>query len=429
MSYELIALLMFASMLLLLATGQRVFGAIGFVATAFALALWGEGGFEMPFNASFVLLNWYPLVTLPLFIYMGYMLAESGIADDLYRMFHVWAGPVRGGLAIGTIGLMVVISAMNGLSVAGMAIGATIALPGAAAARLRQGHGDGRHPGGQHARHPGPAERRADPLWHDRAPADRPALDGRRVPRPPARRACSSPTSRIRCWIQPDLGPPLPLKERQQISWGEKFRLLGAGIIPLLIFFFMTGLFLMGVTSLVESSAIGAAAATITALLRGRLTWQVMEDTIRQTLSVSCMFMWIILAALCFGAVFDGLGAVQAIRFLFLDEWGLGPWEVIILMQLSYLIMGMFLDDTAMLVIVAPLYVPLVIIFGLRSDLVRRAVYDQLPDRLHDAAVRLQSVPDAGDGAQGDYPGRHLSLDHPVCTGHDFGDGDHHGVP
>ena len=129
MSYELIALLMFASMLLLLATGQRVFGAIGFVATAFALALWGEGGFEMPFNASFVLLNWYPLVTLPMFIYMGYMLAESGIAEDLYRMFHVWAGPVRGGLAIGTIGLMVVISAMNGLSVAGMAIGATIALP------------------------------------------------------------------------------------------------------------------------------------------------------------------------------------------------------------------------------------------------------------------------------------------------------------
>ncbi len=70
----------------------------------------------MPFNASIQLMNWYPLLTLPLFIYMGYMLSESGIADDLYRMFHVWAGPVRGGLAIGTIGLMVIISAMNGLS-------------------------------------------------------------------------------------------------------------------------------------------------------------------------------------------------------------------------------------------------------------------------------------------------------------------------
>ena len=363
MSYELIALLMFASMLLLLATGQRVFGAIGFVATAFALALWGEGGFEMPFNASFVLLNWYPLVTLPMFIYMGYMLAESGIADDLYRMFHVWAGPVRGGLAIGTILLMVVISAMNGLSVAGMAIGATIALP----ELLRRGYDKVMVTGVIQA---------GSTLGILVPPSVVLILYGM-IARQPIGQLWMAGVFPglllaglfiayigIRCWIQPDLGPPLPLKERQQISWGEKFRLLGAGIIPLLIFFLMTGLFLMGVTSLVESSAIGAAAATITAVLRRRLTWQVMEDTIRKTLSVSCMFLWIILAALCFGAVFDGLGAVQAIRFLFLDEWGLGPWEVIILMQLTYLIMGMFLDDTAMLVIVAPLYVPLVSALG-----------------------------------------------------------------
>ena len=64
-----------------------------------------------------------------MFVYMGYMLSESGIASDLYRMFHVWTGPMRGGLAVGTILLMVAISAMNGLSVAGMAIGATIAMP------------------------------------------------------------------------------------------------------------------------------------------------------------------------------------------------------------------------------------------------------------------------------------------------------------
>jgi tripartite ATP-independent transporter DctM subunit len=363
MSYELIALLMFASMLLLLVTGQRVFGAIGFVATAFALALWGEGGFEMPFNASFVLLNWYPLVTLPMFIYMGYMLAESGIAEDLYRMFHVWAGPVPGGLAIGTILLMVVISAMNGLSVAGLAIGTTIALP----ELLRRGYDKIMITGvvqagstlgilvppsvvlilyGMIARQP------IGQLWMAGV------LPGLLLA------GLFIAYIGIRCWIQPHLGPALPLAERQQISWGEKFRLLGAGIIPLLIFFLMTGLFLLGATSLVESSAIGAAAATITALLRRRLSWQVMEDTIRKTLSVSCMFLWIILAALCFGAVFDGLGAVQAIRFLFLDEWGLGPWEVIILMQLTYLIMGMFLDDTAMLVIVAPLYVPLVAALG-----------------------------------------------------------------
>ena len=89
-----------------------------------------------------------------------------------------------------------------------------------------------------------------------------------------------------------------------------------------------------------------------------------MEDTLRKSLGISCMFMWVILAALCFGAVFDGLGAVKAIESLFIERWGLSPWGILIMMQLSYLIMGTFLDDTAMLVIVAPLYVPLIISLG-----------------------------------------------------------------
>jgi tripartite ATP-independent transporter DctM subunit len=362
MSQELIALLMFSSMLVLLLTGQRIFGVIGFVASAFALLLWGEGASEIPFNASITLLNWYPLLTLPLFIYMGYMLSESGIANDLYRMFHVWAGPVPGGLAIGTIGLMVVISAMNGLSVAGMAIGATIALP----ELLRRGYDKVMVTGVIQA---------GSSLGILIPPSVVLVLYGMIARQPISQLWLAGVFPglllaglfvayiAIRCYFQPKLGPALPLEERQ-ISWADKFRLLRAGIIPFLIFFFMTGLFLMGVTSLVESSAVGAAAATIAALLKGRLTWQVMEETIRKTLSISCMFMWIILAALCFGAVFDGLGAVNAIRFLFLEQWGLGPWTVIILMQLSFILMGMFLDDTAMLVIVAPLYVPLVIALG-----------------------------------------------------------------
>jgi tripartite ATP-independent transporter DctM subunit len=362
MSQELIALLMFSSMLVLLLTGQRIFGVIGFVASAFALMLWGEGASEIPFNASITLLNWYPLLTLPLFIYMGYMLSESGIADDLYRMFHVWAGPVRGGLAIGTIGLMVVISAMNGLSVAGMAIGASIALP----ELLRRGYDKVMVTGVIQA---------GSSLGILIPPSVVLVLYGMIARQPISQLWLAGVFPglllaglfiayiAIRCYFQPGLGPALPLEERQ-ISWADKFRLLRAGILPFLIFFCMTGLFLMGVTSLVESSAVGAAAATIAALLKGRLTWAVMEETIRKTLSISCMFMWIILAALCFGAVFDGLGAVNAIRFLFLEQWELGPWTVIIIMQLSFILMGMFLDDTAMLVIVAPLYIPLVIALG-----------------------------------------------------------------
>jgi tripartite ATP-independent transporter DctM subunit len=163
----------------------------------------------------------------------------------------------------------------------------------------------------------------------------------------------------IRCRLQPNLGPPLP-KEERNIPWSEKLALLRAGVLPLFIFVSMTGLFLTGITSLVESSAVGATAATLAALVKRRLNAKVMEATLRKTLEITCMFMWIIMAALCFGAVFDGLGAVKAIEALFIGKMHLTPWEVLIMMQLSYIVMGMFLDDTAMLVIVAPLYVPLV---------------------------------------------------------------------
>jgi len=167
----------------------------------------------------------------------------------------------------------------------------------------------------------------------------------------------------VRCKIQPELGPVLA-KEERDVPMAEKLRLLRAGLLPLGIFASMMVPFVNGWTSLVESSAIGAMAAFLAAIFKGRMTREVFEVSVRQTLAISCMFMWIILAALGFGAVFDGLGAVRAIENLFTEQLGLDPWMILILMQLSFIVMGTFLDDTAMLVIVAPLYVPLVDALG-----------------------------------------------------------------
>jgi tripartite ATP-independent transporter DctM subunit len=358
-SYEFIAVFMFSSMMVLLFTGQRIFGAIGAVAVISALLLWGTGGSELGFAQAIKLMKWYPLLTLPLFIYMGYILSEARIADDLYKAFHVWFGPLRGGLAIGTIVLMVVISAMNGLSVAGMAIGATIALP----ELLRRGYDKIMVTGVVQA---------GSTLGILIPPSVVLVLYGMIARQPVGQlwlagvfpgllmAALFIAYIAIRCRLQPHLGPTLSAEERARYTLGEKLALARAGLIPFAIFFSMMGLFVLGYTSLVESSAVGAIAATLAALLKGRLSWRVMETTLRKTLGVTCMFMWIILAALAFGAVFDGLGAVKAIEGFFLQDLGLTPWQILILMQLSFLLMGTFLDDTAMLVIVAPLYVPLV---------------------------------------------------------------------
>ncbi len=359
MSYEMIALLMFTAMMVLLFSGQRVFGAIGFVAVIAALFLWGErGGFDIAFAQTIKVMRWYPLLTVPMFVFMGYIMSESGIAKDLYRMFHVWMGGINGGLAIGTIGLMVLISAMNGLSVAGMAIGATIALP----ELLRRGY-DKRMVTGvvQAGSSLGilvpPSVVLVLYAMIARQPVGQLWLAG--VVPGLMMAAMFITYIAIRCKINPKLGPSLS-KEERDMPQSEKIRLLFAGLLPLVIFFSMMIPFVNGWTSLVESSAIGAIAAFVAALLKGRMTWKVFDTSLKNTLGITCMFMWIILAALAFGAVFDGLGAVKAIESLFTEKLGLSPWMILILMQLSFIAMGTFLDDTAMLVIVAPLYIPLV---------------------------------------------------------------------
>ncbi|ADE38355.1 TRAP dicarboxylate transporter, DctM subunit [Candidatus Puniceispirillum marinum IMCC1322] len=362
MSYEAIAILMFSSMMLLLMTGQRVFAAIGFVAVISAFFLYGTGGSELGFTASMKLMKWYPLLTLPMFVFMGYVMSESRIADDLYRMFHVWMGPINGGLAIGTIALMVLISAMNGLSVAGMAIGATIALP----ELLKRNYDKIMITG----------VIQAGSSLGILVPPSVVLVLYAMIARQPVGQLWLAGVFpglmmaflfivyvAVRCRLQPHLGPALK-DEELNIPMQEKMRLLRAGLLPVFIFVTMMVPFVNGWTSLVESSALGAVSAFVVACLRGRMSREVFENSMRKTLGISCMFMWIILAALAFGAVFDGLGAGRALENLFVGQLGLNPWVIIILMQLSFLLMGTFLDDTAMLVIVAPLYVPLVKALG-----------------------------------------------------------------
>jgi tripartite ATP-independent transporter DctM subunit len=359
MSYETIAILMFSTMMLMMLTGQRVFGAIGFVAVVAALLLWGPGGSDLGYSSVMKLMKWNALLTLPMFIFMGYVMSETRLAADLYRMFHVWMGPIPGGLAIGTVLLMVLISAMNGLSVAGMAIGATIALPQLAKSGYSKNMISGVIQAGSSlgilippsvvlvlyamiARQP------VGQLW---LAGIFPGL---------LMAAIFIMYIAIRCRLNPELGPAIPKEELAQIPLAEKIALLRAGLLPLFIFAVIIIPFVMGWASLTEASVIGALATVVVAVFKRRFTWEVFESCTRQTLAITCMFMLIILAALSFGAVFDGLGAGKVIEGVFVEEMHLEPWQILVLMQLSFLIMGMFLDDTAMLVIVAPLYVTLV---------------------------------------------------------------------
>ena len=107
--HEYMALIMFAAVFALLLLGYPVAFTIGGVSLFFGLWGFGPSFFElMPLRVWGTMSN-FTLMAVPLFIYMGYVLSESGIAEDLYKMLHVWFGRIGGGLAIGTIFLMVII--------------------------------------------------------------------------------------------------------------------------------------------------------------------------------------------------------------------------------------------------------------------------------------------------------------------------------
>jgi len=295
-------------------------------------------------------------LALPPFVFMGLILARSGVGDRLFQALYLWMGRIRGGLAMADVGFSCAVAAMSGTNVASTVTSTTISLPAMlkrkydkilATGTVLAGGGLGFliPPSVNFIIYGIIARVSIGHLWVAGI------LPGILLA------SMYIAYIGIRCRFQPHLGPPIPPEE--QVGWGEKFRALRAGIAPIIIIFMVLGLLFMGVTTLIECSAIGAAGALVAALIHRRLNTQVIREAMHETLSATCLVMWIFSAAVLFSAVYDGLGAIDAIEPVLRMAPG-GALGTIVMMQLSFIFMGMILDDTAMLLIVAPLFIPIV---------------------------------------------------------------------
>lgn len=360
MSIELITLLMFASMMAFLPTGRQVFLIVGAVGTVAALALWGTGGAQMVYLGTFALVKWYIMLAFPPFIFMGFVLARSGVGDDLYEMMYKWFGHIKGGLGMGTIGICSLIAAMVGTSVSGTVTMGTIALPSMLKRKYDKQMVTGIIQAGGALGYLIPpslifilygmlARESIGRLWIAGVVPGL-ILAGMYIA-----------YIGIRCAHNPALGPPIPPGER--FSWQEKFASIKAGILPIIIIFTVIGLLLMGVTTIIECSAIGAVGALICAAVHRRLTWKVFKDAMNESWRLVTIIVFLLTSALIFGAVYDGLGAIHVLENLIVNFAGSGKM-VIVVMMLSWVFLGMVMDDTAMLIIVAPLYIPIVAHLG-----------------------------------------------------------------
>ena len=355
-------LIMFLGMILLLLTGRQIFIIIGSVAAIVALFLWGEGATFMPFSKGTTFIDFYSLLAIPPFIFMGSILSKSGVAERIYQAIYVWSGRIRGSLAIGTVIMCAIIAAMSGTNIAGTVTGTTVALP----EMLKRNY--------------------------DKKLAVGTIMSGGSLGFliPPSVvfifYGVIARTSIAYLWLagigpgilltilyiiyiliickkKPELAEVMSSEEYQKITLKDKC-VAALGAIPaLLLILLVLGTLFMGIITLVESSAIGAIGAIICAAINKKLNWNIIEESMEDCLHTTTMVMWILTAAFFFSSVFDAVGAVKGVESL-LNLAGGNKWITLIIMQISFIFLGMVLDDTAMLIIVAPVYIPIALKLG-----------------------------------------------------------------
>jgi tripartite ATP-independent transporter DctM subunit len=347
-------------MLLGLSLGLPVAFVLGGVAIVFSFFLWGPTSLLNVPLTTVDLMKTIVLVPIPLFVFMAVVLERSGIVDDLYEMMYRWAGPIRGGLAMGTVLIATVFAAMSGIVGAGTVTMGLIALP----SMLKRGYNKGIAIGCVCA---GGALGQLIPPSVDMILYGFIAKEsvgklfaGGLIPGLILSSLFITYIA-IRCAIQPNMGPALPPEERA--TWGEKFASIRAVLLPMLLVIGVLGSIFAGLATPTEASAVGATGALICAAVYRRLNWDNLKDAAFRTLRVTSMCLWIVLGATIFTAVYQALGATELLKEVLSGMPG-GRWGVMITIQLTFFIMGCFIDDVAIMMIAAPIFLPVIKAFG-----------------------------------------------------------------
>lgn len=360
MSIEILTLLFFGSLLVFLLLGLPLAFVLGGVSVIFLYFTWGIDSFYMVASQMWGSMNSFTLVAIPLFVLMAMILEKTGVAQDLYRMMHLWWGGVRGGLAIGTVAICTIFAAMVGISGAAVVTMGTIALP----AMLARGYdkrlaiGCISAGGGLGILIPPSVLMILYSL-----------ITGVSVGKLFAAGVIPGIMLAIllglyiyiRCRLQPELGPALPPEERG--DWAEKLRALRAVILPMLIVAMVLGSILFGLATPTEAAAVGVLGSLISAALHRQLSWPLMSESLLRTLRLTGMIIWILFAAHAFSAAYQGMGAQSFIEGLMTHIPG-GKWGTIIFIQIVLFLLGMVLDPVGIMLITLPVFLPVVTALG-----------------------------------------------------------------
>ncbi|SDH93551.1 TRAP transporter large permease [Lutimaribacter saemankumensis] len=357
---EWLTLIMFGSLLALLMAGLPLAFVTGGLACVFLFILGDAQALNIVPSRIFPLMTNYQLSAIPLFIFMAAMLERAGIINDMFDVIYKVMGGLKGGLAAATIIASTILAAMVGVIGAAVVTMGIIALP----AMLKRQYDPKIAMGSIMAGgtlgilippsilaiiYAVVAEQSVGELFIG-AVIPGLLLSGMYIA-----------YVVIRSYINPALGPAIPVEER--VSSAEKLRLISKMAAPITLVVVVLGIIFSGVATPVEAAGIGTFGAFIVAAIHRKLDWPTVREACTTTLKASAMVIWIMFGATIFVGLYVLEGGQQFVQDA-LAATGLGPWGILILMQILLVILGMFLDWVGILLLCVPIFVPIIKALG-----------------------------------------------------------------
>ena len=356
----LLTLVMFGSLVILLMAGLPLAFVTGGLACVFLFVLGDERALNIVPSRIFPLMTNYQLSAIPLFIFMASMLERAGIINDMFDVIYKILGGVKGGLAAATIIASTILAAMVGVIGAAVVTMGIIALP----AMLKRLYNPEIAMGSIMAGgtlgilippsilaiiYAVVAEQSVGELFIG-AVLPGLLLSGMYVA-----------YVVLRSYMNPEMGPPIPLEER--VSTRVKVALVGRMAAPIALIVIVLGVIFTGVATPVEAAGIGTFGAFIVAAIHRKLDWQTVREACIGTLKASAMVIWIMFGATIFVGLYVLEGGQEFVQNA-LEGTGLGPWGILIVMQVVLIVLGMFLDWVGILLLCVPIFVPIIKALG-----------------------------------------------------------------
>ena len=357
MSPELITILMFGGVLFCIFLGYPLGTVLGGVALIIGYLSLGEPIFNLFRMRLLTFVTDYVLLAVPMFIFMGVIVEKSGAAEKLYGGLYTWFGGLRGGLAIATIVMGVLLAACVGVIAASVITMALIALPSMIKRKYSKELACG-------------TVCAAGSLGILIPPSVMLVLYGPMAGISVGKLLIGAIVpglilaglyliyTVIRCWLSPAMAPPIPVEERA-IPLSKKINILVTGILPpLFLITAVLGSIFFGIAAPTEAAAVGCVAAVLLGIAYRHFNWQILKESTLQTIKVTCMAFFIAFGATMFTGAFLKLGGGDVVTNLLLSTPG-GRWGVFTLIMFIIFILGMFIDWIGILFITVPLITPI----------------------------------------------------------------------